>query len=131
MPHICFVTRETSRPCGYGGTRERDRIPTHASPHQDLGKVVAALEARARLEGAVLCSVVPRRTGAWKQVLKRQVAGPVIEVNHRTALGIKVTYPEPSSIGPDRLANACGAVHRYGAPVIVADFGTALTIPDK
>lgn len=77
--------------------------------------------------GAVLCSVVPDRTKRWRDELGRHVPGKVINVTHRTPLGIKVTYPDPDAIGADRLANACGAVHRYGAPVIVADFGTALT----
>jgi type III pantothenate kinase len=36
-------------------------------------------------------------------------------------------YPSPETIGADRLADAVGAVERYGAPVIVMDFGTALT----
>ena len=42
-------------------------------------------------------------------------------------LGITIDYPKPATIGADRIANACGAVVRYGAPAIVADFGTALT----
>ena len=36
-------------------------------------------------------------------------------------------YPHPETIGADRLADAAGAVSRYGAPVLVMDFGTALT----
>jgi len=36
-------------------------------------------------------------------------------------------YPQPHTIGADRLADAAGAVARYGAPVLVMDFGTALT----
>ena len=36
-------------------------------------------------------------------------------------------YPNPETIGADRLADAAGAVARYGAPVLVMDFGTALT----
>jgi len=40
---------------------------------------------------------------------------------------VRIRYPEPATIGPDRLANACAALHQYGAPAIVADFGTALT----
>ena len=36
-------------------------------------------------------------------------------------------YPKPETIGADRLADAAGAVSRYGAPVLVMDFGTALT----
>ena len=38
-----------------------------------------------------------------------------------------IDSPKPETIGADRLADAVGAVSRYGAPVIVMDFGTALT----
>lgn len=41
--------------------------------------------------------------------------------------GILLDYPEPETIGADRLADAAGAVARYGTPVLVMDFGTALT----
>ncbi len=35
--------------------------------------------------------------------------------------------PSPHTIGPDRLANAVAARHHFGAPVVVVDFGTAVT----
>ena len=35
-------------------------------------------------------------------------------------------YPYPERIGADRLADAAGGLARYGAPLIVVDFGTAL-----
>jgi len=41
--------------------------------------------------------------------------------------GVGIDYPRPDTIGPDRLANAVAARHRFGAPVIVVDFGTAVT----
>ena len=44
--------------------------------------------------------------------------------NNQTIL---LDYPKPETIGADRLADAAGAVARYGAPVLVMDFGTALT----
>jgi len=40
---------------------------------------------------------------------------------------VGVMYPEPRTIGPDRLANAVAARAHYGAPVVVVDFGTAVT----
>ena len=40
---------------------------------------------------------------------------------------LTISYPKPETIGADRLADAAGAVSRYGAPVLVMDFGTALT----
>jgi type III pantothenate kinase len=51
----------------------------------------------------------------------------VIYVSAGVNIGVPITYPRPETIGADRLANACAAAHRYGAPVIVADFGTAVT----
>jgi type III pantothenate kinase len=41
--------------------------------------------------------------------------------------GLGIDYPKPGTIGPDRLANAVAARHHFGAPVVVLDFGTAVT----
>jgi len=38
-----------------------------------------------------------------------------------------IDYPRPDTIGADRLANALAARHRFGVPVVVVDFGTAVT----
>jgi type III pantothenate kinase len=78
------------------------------------------------LHGAMVASVVPSATGRWQQV-GRALAGRCGVVSHRTPLGTPISYPRPATIGPDRLANACGGVRKYGAPLIVADFGTAVT----
>jgi len=40
---------------------------------------------------------------------------------------VGIDYPKPDTIGPDRLANAVAARHHFGAPVVVVDFGTAVT----
>jgi type III pantothenate kinase len=42
-------------------------------------------------------------------------------------LGVGIDYPNPESIGADRLANAAACAAIYGAPAIVVDFGTAVT----
>ena len=46
---------------------------------------------------------------------------------HPNFPNLRIDYPKPETIGADRLADAAGAVSRYGAPVLVMDFGTALT----
>jgi len=51
----------------------------------------------------------------------------VLRVGPDLNLGVGIEYPRPQSIGADRLANAASAVAACGAPVIVVDFGTAVT----
>ena len=52
---------------------------------------------------------------------------PLLELTPKTLRGVGIDYPKPGSIGPDRLANAVAARRRFGAPVVVVDFGTAVT----
>lgn len=90
-------------------------------------KVLRDVAGKRPVDGAVLCSVVPRLGRTWRAALRTVSSCDPLVVNHRLDLGVAIDYPKPASIGGDRLANACGAVSRYGAPAIVADFGTALT----
>lgn len=82
---------------------------------------------RGRIEGAVLCSVVPERTATVQTALRQAFGFPAEELTARSVRGVGVDYPEPASIGPDRLANAIAARHHHGAPSVVVDFGTAVT----
>jgi type III pantothenate kinase len=40
---------------------------------------------------------------------------------------VRIDYPNPKTIGADRLANAVAVTALYGSPAIVIDFGTAVT----
>ena len=77
-------------------------------------------------------SVVPAVDARWRAFARRRGAA-FVQITHRlfsrpdAALPISLDYPRPETIGADRLADAAGAVARYGAPVLVMDFGTALT----
>lgn len=82
---------------------------------------------RGTVNGAVLGSVVPRVNPAWKRLIRRELGCELLVVKSGLPMEVAVDYPEPETIGADRLADACGGVRRYGAPLIVADFGTALT----
>ncbi|MCL1920545.1 MAG: type III pantothenate kinase [Kiritimatiellaeota bacterium] len=83
--------------------------------------------ARGMVNGAVLGSVVPKANPLWKRLLKTELGCNVLVVHAGLPMEVTVDYPAPETIGADRLADACGGVRRYGAPLIVADFGTALT----
>ena len=103
------------------------RLPTETTCRAHITVALARLTRDLPVVGAMLCSVVPRRNRLWLQALQAASGRQACMVHHRMKLGLKLVYPVPASIGADRLANACGAMHRYGSPVIVADFGTALT----
>lgn len=76
---------------------------------------------------AMLASVVPAMNHLWAWMLKK-IFGLELEIlSCRTPMPVGIDYPKPEQIGADRLADAAGAAVRHGYPVIVADFGTALT----
>jgi type III pantothenate kinase len=77
--------------------------------------------------GAAICSVVPRATPLAKKFLQAAGKFEPLELTAQTIRGVGIDYPKPNSIGPDRLANAVAARKRFGAPVVVVDFGTAVT----
>ena len=126
--------------------KQRD-IPTLAWFDSSAAALVKKFAGKNKITGAVLCSVVPRAT----LLVRKYVAGlgtrglasvrkkpmrdqamtvpcvPLIELDAKTIRAVGIDYPRPNSIGPDRLANAVAAKSRFGAPVVVVDFGTAVT----
>ena len=77
-----------------------------------------------RFEAAALCSVVPLKGAVLREAL---APTPLVMVGPSVDLGIGIDYPEPESIGADRLANAVAAAFLHQTPAVVVDFGTALT----
>jgi len=79
------------------------------------------------IDGVMVCSVVPRATPLIRQAVRALWKLEMLELNPKTIRGVGIDYPNPDSIGPDRLANAVAARALFGAPVVVVDFGTAVT----
>lgn len=102
-------------------------IPTAGWRNGTGAKALRRFAGQARIEGAALCSVVPRITPRVKRAIKTLWNLPAFELTPKTLRGVGIDYPKPETIGPDRLANAVAAKHRFGAPVVVVDFGTAVT----
>jgi type III pantothenate kinase len=96
---------------------------------EEARKVVEALLAK-KASAVAYVSVVPSVDAAWaafaaaRGVALWQVSSAAVAKESRL---ITVDYPQPETIGADRLADAAGAVSRYGSPLLVMDFGTALT----
>src|SRR5205085_4293486 len=77
---------------------------------------------RRKVDLVIVSSVVPKKNPAIRAVAKK-----ILWVTPRTRLGVGIDYPDPETIGADRLANAAAVAVLYGCPAVVVDFGTAVT----
>ena len=75
----------------------------------------------------VMCSVVPPVSNAIVRMVKKYININVLEVGPGVRTKMPVLYENPKEVGPDRIVNAVAAIHLYGSPAIVVDFGTAVT----
>ena len=105
----------------------------HVTHHDGgFGPASAALRGLVRaggVAGVSYLSVVPKADAGWRRFVEKTLALRFVRISHKMVAGCGITldYPAPETIGADRLADAVAAVDRYGAPVIVCDFGTAFT----
>ena len=77
------------------------------------------------VDGICLASTVPALIREWERLAERWAEAPILVVGPGVKTGIPIRYDDPREVGPDRIVNAVAAKHRYGAPVIVVDFGTS------
>lgn len=109
------------------GVRKQTNIKTALWASGGAAGAVRRFVGRARITGAVLCSVVPAATGRAVGFCQKEFTIAALELTPRTIAGVGINYPKPGSIGPDRLANAVALRHHFGAPALAVDFGTAVT----
>ena len=102
-------------------------IPTFAWLAGGAAARVKKFVGKNEIDGAALCSVVPCATPVAKKFVRTAWKLEALELTPNTLRGVGIDYPKPNSIGPDRLANAVAAKFHFGAPVVVVDFGTAVT----
>jgi type III pantothenate kinase len=102
-------------------------IPTETWLNGGVKDTLLKFTARNSIEGAALCSVVPKTTPLVLKAVWQLWKVDALELTPKTLRGVGIDYPKPKTIGPDRLANAVAARHHFGAPSVVVDFGTAVT----
>jgi type III pantothenate kinase len=146
---LLFDIGNTNTHVGFANNRrvvKQANIPTAGWLNGTAAKLARKFAGHARLDGAALCSVVPRATPFVRKFIAKlgapsarsarkkthQHAGtvpgvPLLELTSKSLVGVGIDYPKPDTVGPDRLANAIAARHHFGAPVVVLDFGTAVT----
>lgn len=80
------------------------------------------------ISDVAISSVVPSLTEAWDDVSLAACGKHAMVIGPGVKTGLRILVDNPSEVGADRIANAVAAIAHYGAPIIVADFGTATTL---
>jgi len=102
------------------------RLATERSATADeLGVVLSGLLDLDVVDGICLSSTVPVLAREWELLASKWAQAPILVVGPGVKTGIPIRYDDPREVGPDRIVNAVAAKDRYGAPVIVVDFGTS------
>lgn len=113
--------------------REVFRLATEADRTADeYGALILPLLSRFGIdpevtEGLLISSVVPPLYPVLAQLARRFFCCEPVFIEPGIRTGLPIRYDNPVEVGADRIVNAVAARHRYGAPVVVVDFGTATT----
>src|ERR1700734_1812648 len=86
----------------------------------------SALVKDADVSGIALCSTVPSVLHEMREMCHRYYGDiPALIVEPGVRTGVSVRMDNPKEVGSDRIMNTVAAVHLYGGPAIVVDFGTS------
>ena len=109
-----------------GALRDHWRLTTeHSTTADELGVLLSGLLDLDSVDGICLSTTVPSLVREWELLAGNWAHAPVLVVGPGVKTGIPIRYDDPREVGPDRIVNAIAAKERYGAPVIVVDFGTS------
>ena len=78
-------------------------------------------------EAVVISSVVPPLHLTLDHLARRYFGKKPLFIEPGVRTGMPIRYDNPAEVGADRIVNAVAARERFGAPVVVVDFGTATT----
>ncbi|MBI5302202.1 MAG: type III pantothenate kinase [Chloroflexi bacterium] len=76
---------------------------------------------------AAIVSVVPPLTSTFVELCRAHWRVEPLVITASTNTGMPILYDAPHALGTDRIVAAVAAKTKFGAPVIVIDFGTATT----
>ncbi|MEJ7616969.1 MAG: type III pantothenate kinase [Pyrinomonadaceae bacterium] len=74
-----------------------------------------------------IASVVPPLNFTLKRMAEVYFNLTPLFIDHSVESGMPILYHPASDVGADRIVDAVAAIHKYGVPCIVVDFGTATT----
>ena len=79
------------------------------------------------VEDVIMSSVVPTLMHTFSAMSIKYFEREPIVVGPGVKTGMNIKYDNPKEVGADRIVNAVAAYEKYGGPLIIVDFGTAIT----
>ena len=79
------------------------------------------------VRSVIVSTVVPSVLYTLQHMAQKYIGARAMVVGPGIKTGLKIVYDDPTQVGADRIVNAVAALHKYGGPVIIIDFGTATT----
>ncbi|TEB10468.1 Type III pantothenate kinase [Pelotomaculum propionicicum] len=79
------------------------------------------------IKSVVISTVVPPLTFTLERVCQKYFNLTPLVVGPGIKTGLSIKYENPREVGADRIVNAVAGIEKYGAPLIIVDFGTATT----
>ena len=118
------------------GIYESDRLRHRFYTMTDLSKTsdeyrlvfqsfFLSLPASYSYEAIVFSSVVPPLTNVIKEALGALTSAPVVMIGRKVKTGLALHVDHPSEVGSDLVAASVAGISKYGAPLVIADLGTA------
>lgn len=96
------------------GSLVRDLCDREIGPEQEL-------------TGMVVASVVPSLDIVVREMAQSYLHIQPVFITSENLPGLTVLYHEPRDVGADRVVNAVAALEEHAPPLIIVDFGTAIT----
>ncbi|MEO7994495.1 MAG: type III pantothenate kinase [bacterium] len=95
--------------------------------HLILTILETKLRQKIQIDGVSISSVVPGLSEPFREFSNTWLRQEPLVVGPGIKTGLAIRYDDPRKVGADRIVNAVAGVHYYGAPLILVDFGTAVT----
>jgi type III pantothenate kinase len=107
-------------------TTARDRTVDEYGVHARNLFQLAGIDSKT-IDAVAVASVVPPLNFTLKRMSEVYFGLTPLFIDQSTDTGLPILYDPPSDVGADRIVDAVAAVHKFGTPCIVVDFGTATT----
>jgi type III pantothenate kinase len=77
------------------------------------------------ITGSILSSVVPSLARIWTKICTDVFLTKPLVVGPHLKTGLPIKADHPNEVGSDLVADAVGALHKYGPSCVIVDLGTA------